>query len=56
MLLLAAGTVAAADSADSTVARGKYLAILGDCAACHTAPGGKPFAGGVAIATPVGAV
>jgi mono/diheme cytochrome c family protein len=25
-----------------------------DCAACHTAPGGKPFAGGRAIATPFG--
>lgn len=55
MLLLASGAVVA-DSPDSTITRGKYLAILGDCAACHTAPGGKPFAGGVAIATPVGAV
>lgn len=55
ILLLASSTVVA-DAPDSTVARGKYLAILGDCAACHTAPGGKPFAGGVAIATPIGAV
>jgi mono/diheme cytochrome c family protein len=36
--------------------RGAYVAVLGDCAACHTAAGGKPFAGGVALATPIGAV
>jgi mono/diheme cytochrome c family protein len=27
------------------VARGKYLAEAADCAACHSAPGGAPFAG-----------
>ncbi|WP_027351272.1 c-type cytochrome [Halotalea alkalilenta] len=36
------------------VEKGRYLSTLGDCAACHTAPGGKPFAGGVAINTPFG--
>jgi mono/diheme cytochrome c family protein len=35
---------------------GAYVAILGDCAACHTAAGGKPLAGGRAFNTPVGAV
>jgi mono/diheme cytochrome c family protein len=35
-------------------ARGRYLATAGDCAACHTLPGGKPFAGGLAIETPFG--
>ena len=38
------------------IQRGQYIAAAGDCAACHTAPGGKPFAGGLAIATPIGAV
>lgn len=38
------------------VARGHYLAILGDCAACHSAPGGKPFAGGLPIETPFGTI
>jgi mono/diheme cytochrome c family protein len=38
------------------IARGAYLAIAGDCVACHTAPGGKSFAGGLAIATPIGVV
>jgi mono/diheme cytochrome c family protein len=36
------------------VARGQYLATAGDCAACHTVPGGKPFAGGLNIETPFG--
>jgi mono/diheme cytochrome c family protein len=36
------------------VERGRYLAILGDCAGCHTRPGGEPFAGGLTLATPFG--
>ncbi|GAC1330312.1 MAG: hypothetical protein NVSMB26_07600 [Beijerinckiaceae bacterium] len=38
------------------VERGRYLATVGDCEACHTAPGGAPFAGGVPIETPFGTV
>ena len=38
------------------IERGRYLAVLGDCVACHTSPGGKPFAGGVALETPFGAL
>jgi mono/diheme cytochrome c family protein len=38
------------------IARGRYLAVLGDCAACHTDPGGRPYAGGEAIETPFGIV
>lgn len=36
--------------------RGEYLAKIGDCIACHsyTVGGGKPFAGGLPIATPFG--
>lgn len=34
--------------------RGEYLARAGNCAACHTARGGQPYAGGRAIATPFG--
>jgi len=33
---------------------GRKVAILGDCAGCHTAPDGEPLAGGVAFALPVG--
>jgi mono/diheme cytochrome c family protein len=35
------------------VARGEYLTRAADCAACHTAPGGKPFAGGLAFKLPM---
>lgn len=36
------------------VERGAVLARLGDCAVCHTADGGRPLAGGRALATPFG--
>lgn len=39
-----------------SIMRGKALATAGDCVACHTAPGGKPFAGGLSLATPFGAI
>src|ERR1700679_3617438 len=46
-----------ADSADKQlVERGAYIAKLGDCAACHTAPHGQDFAGGLPIGTPIGTV
>lgn len=38
------------------LARGKYLAAAADCAACHTARGGAPYAGGDALATPFGTI
>lgn len=38
------------------VQRGEYLARAGDCTACHTAPGGQPFAGGLALDTPFGKI
>ena len=36
------------------VRRGEYVAVLGDCVACHTAPGGKLMAGGLELRTPMG--
>lgn len=36
------------------VQRGAYLATVGNCAGCHTAPGGAPYAGGLPLATPFG--
>jgi len=38
------------------VARGEKLAHLGNCAGCHTAQGGRPFAGGRPLETPFGTV
>jgi mono/diheme cytochrome c family protein len=34
-------------------ARGEYLTRAADCAACHTAPGGRPFAGGLPFKLPM---
>ncbi|WP_082016684.1 cytochrome c [Cupriavidus sp. IDO] len=36
--------------------RGRYLAKIANCAACHTREGGKPFAGGLPIRTAVGTI
>jgi mono/diheme cytochrome c family protein len=38
------------------ISKGAYLAAAGDCAACHTTKGGAAFAGGLAIASPVGVI
>jgi len=38
------------------IAQGARLASLGYCAQCHTAPGGKPFAGGYPLKTPFGTI
>src|ERR1700744_2479974 len=39
-----------------TLRRGAQLAAVGDCMVCHTAQGGKPFAGGLPIRTPFGTI
>lgn len=36
------------------VKKGEYLVIASDCIACHSKPDGKPFAGGLPIASPFG--
>jgi len=38
----------------SLVERGKYLTEAADCGVCHTAPGGKEYAGGFAFKLPFG--
>jgi len=58
--LLAASACAADGSAappdGQLIRQGEYLSRAGDCAACHTAPGGKPFAGGLAMPSPLGTI
>src|ERR1700709_1954192 len=50
-------SAAVADSQSfDRIERGRYLAVLSDCAACHTAPGGAPYAGGLALQTPFGII
>ncbi|MFD2173992.1 c-type cytochrome [Rhodobacter lacus] len=39
---------------DDQIARGEYVARAADCAPCHTAEGGVPYAGGLVIHTPFG--
>ncbi|MET0226492.1 MAG: c-type cytochrome [Dokdonella sp.] len=40
----------------ATLARGAYLARIGNCAACHTMRGGTPFTGGRAFTTDIGTI
>ncbi|MGK6307450.1 c-type cytochrome [Variovorax sp. DT-64] len=47
---------AAFDSTPAQVERGRYLALAGNCAGCHTVRGGAPYAGGLGIETPFGTV
>lgn len=64
-LLMAAGVVAylayptsrpvaAVIEVAASLEQGRYLARAGNCAACHTAEGGEPYAGGLAFKTPFG--
>ena len=55
LLFALTGTAFCQDSQSfDRIERGRYLAVLSDCSACHTATGGAPFAGGLALQTPFG--
>ena len=56
VVLLLTGSATATAAEDETVARGAYLATAAGCDNCHTdrAHGGRPYAGGLALATPFG--
>jgi mono/diheme cytochrome c family protein len=41
---------------DPVAEAGRAVAIASDCIACHSVPGGKPFAGGLPMATPIGTI
>lgn len=59
---LAAGAFAAgalitsASAQQAGMSQGEYVARASNCVACHSVPGGQPFAGGLKMATPVGAI
>lgn len=57
-VVLALFGVSSAAHADDTdlIQRGQYLATVGDCVACHSAPKGLPFAGGLPLDTPLGKI
>jgi mono/diheme cytochrome c family protein len=44
------------DATPQQVERGRYLALAGNCAGCHTTRGGQPYAGGLPIETPFGTI
>lgn len=52
----AGGGPPASGDAASLAERGRYLALAGNCMACHTSRGGKPYAGGTPVPTPFGVV
>ena len=57
LLLLAVSTSQAEEeSAGPPGSQGEYLARAGDCVACHSVPGGKAFAGGLKMGSPLGAI
>ncbi|MFS2224197.1 c-type cytochrome [Pantoea sp. B65] len=56
LCVLASGVQAQQPDGGDLIKRGDYLARAGDCVACHTSKGGKPFAGGLPMATPIGTI
>lgn len=48
------GEGGSSDRPPDAVARGQYLARIANCAGCHTAPGGAPFAGGLRLESELG--
>lgn len=49
-----AGPANAASTEFQDIDHGRYLGVVGDCAACHTASDDQPLAGGVSLETPFG--
>ncbi len=51
-----AQTPSAAAPDAALIQRGEYVARASDCVACHSVPEGRAFAGGLKMATPLGAI
>jgi mono/diheme cytochrome c family protein len=57
LALVGAAFALTVNAADPTlVSKGEYLTRAADCVACHLAPGGKPYAGGLAFKLPFGTI
>jgi mono/diheme cytochrome c family protein len=50
------GNLVAPGPTSAVIARGAYLARLGDCAACHSVPGKPAYSGGLRMGIPIGAI
>jgi mono/diheme cytochrome c family protein len=55
-LVFGASTATIAQENATHADKGEYLARAGDCIACHSARGGKAFAGGLRMGTPMGVI
>jgi mono/diheme cytochrome c family protein len=53
---MAKETTQTPQASTAQIEQGRYLALAGNCMACHTTRGGTPFAGGRRIDTPFGGV
>lgn len=56
VVLAAFASAASADTVATAVERGRYVAAAANCVSCHTREGGAAYAGGRAIATPLGTI
>lgn len=57
LALTALAPVSAQEFSKELIEKGRYLATASDCVACHTNhDGGKPMAGGLSMASPVGTI
>src|SRR5262245_15671015 len=54
--LAAFAACASAEEPSAAVERGRYVATAANCVSCHTREGGAAYAGGRAIATPLGTI
>lgn len=57
LALVSAAFALSVQAADPVlISKGEYLTRAADCVACHLAPGGKPFAGGLSFKLPFGTI
>ncbi len=56
LVVFGAGPAANAQQTAGPKDAGEYLARAGDCVACHSVRGGKAFAGGLRMGTPMGII
>ncbi|HEY7300038.1 MAG TPA: cytochrome c [Xanthobacteraceae bacterium] len=56
LIVFSTASAANAQPAAAPASKGEYLARAGDCIACHSVRGGKAFAGGLRMGTPMGVI
>jgi len=55
-LMAITGGTAYGQALEENASAGKRLAVAADCVACHSVPGGKAFAGGYPLSSPMGTI